>query len=246
MLRRSREGSETVLLAPAALVSSAPPTSPEHPVIKSTVLPALHTWNRFQPDRGIDFNGFLWAREAGGVLIDPMELDADGVAAVRELGGAAWILVTNADHLRAAPTQKGLFGAKVLAPEAERATIGAAAGVVDHWFEPGGPGTPGENGLPGGLDQEIDVHLLAGGKSPGEVALYLHGPEALLFGDAVRSHVSGALRLLPDPKITDRAALVESLRPLAEHPARGILLGDGDSFFQHGAATYRAFLEELG
>ena len=206
--------------------------------MKSTILEGIHYWSVFQPDRDIDFNGFLWVRPAGNVLIDPMALDEGELAKLKELGGARWILITNHDHLRAGPALMEALGAELLAPTAERAAFGQDAGVVDHWFASTGD-------LPGGLGREITVHAMPGGKSAGEVALYLAGPRALLFGDVVRSHVSGVLCLLPEPKLSDRAALVAALQPLREYPAAGILLGDGDSFFLEGAARFAAFLETV-
>ncbi len=207
--------------------------------MKSTILEGIHYWSSFQSDRGIDFNGFFWERPGGNVLIDPMPLDAGQLKAVQEAGGARWILITNFDHLRAGPELKEALGAEILAPAAERDAFTKHGELVDHWFE-------GADDLPGELGREISVHSLPGGKSPGEVALYLEGPRALLFGDVVRSHVSGALRLLPDPKISDRAALVEALQPLRKHAAQSILLGDGDSFWRDGAACFAALLDELG
>lgn len=207
-------------------------------MIKKTVLPGIHYWSRFQPDRGIDFNGFLWVRPEGNLLVDPLELDAAELEAVREAGGARWILLTNFDHLRDALALKSALGAAILAPAAERARFGERGSAVDHWFE-------SARDLPRELRDAVEIFPLLGGKSPIEPAVFLRGPEALVFGDLVRSHVSGELTLLPPPKLPDRAGAIESLQALRELPIRGLLLGDGDCIFYHARQAFADFLDGL-
>jgi hypothetical protein len=207
-------------------------------MIKKTTLQDIYYWSRFQSDRGIDFNGFLWTRPDGNVLLDPMDLSATELAAVREKGGARWIVLTNFDHLRDAVHLKHALGAELLAPAGDRGRFGTTGTEVDLWFE-------GAGDLPPELREAIAVHPLRGGKSPVELALFLRGPDALLFGDLVRSHVSGELMLLPDPKLADKAAAIESLQPLRALPIQGLLLGDGDCIFYHAKEAFTEFLEEL-
>ncbi|QDU65583.1 MBL fold metallo-hydrolase [Engelhardtia mirabilis] len=201
--------------------------------MKSTVLPDLYYSGVYQPDRRIDFNGFLWARSGGGVLIDPMSLDESQLAFAQGTGSIDWILLTGFDHLRAAPELAQRFGAQIAAPAGERGRFGEAADKVSHWFE-------GRDGLPGDLGQVIDVHLLHGGKSEVEAAFVLEPLRAVVFGDLVRSHESGRLRLLPEPKLSDGA---RALREVAQLPGPfdAVLLGDGDSLFRGAQAA----LEEL-
>ena len=70
--------------------------------MKSLHRPDLFAWSRFDEARNVDFSGTLWVREAGNVVIDPMPLSAHDRAHLDALGGAALIVVTNSDHLRAA------------------------------------------------------------------------------------------------------------------------------------------------
>lgn len=204
--------------------------------MKSTLLPQLFTWSAYQADRRIDFNGFFWSRPAGGLLIDPMPLAAEQLEFLSERGGAAAILLTNADHLRAAPELKERLGARVLAPEPDRERFGEHAALVDEWF--GGT-------LPGALGEAASVATVRGGKGPGEAVLYLREERALLFGDVVRSHVSGRIHLLPDEKLADRAAVADSLRELQELPVEAVLLGDGDSLFRGAGEAWRELLASL-
>lgn len=206
--------------------------------MKSTRLTGLHYWSEYQADRRIDFNGWFWERDGGNVVIDPMPLDADGLAFVRERGGARWILVTSAEHLRAAPELSAALDAETLAPAAERGRFGDGANAVHGWFE-----VP--NGLPNALADDLEVFGLRGGKSPMEPCFHLRSHGALYFGDLVRSHVSGNLCLLPEPKLTDRGAVVDSLRELASLAPEAILLGDGDPILRGAGEAWRALHDSL-
>jgi hypothetical protein len=208
---------------------------PKLPSMKNTCLDGLSYWGVYQPDRRIDFNGFHWASPAGGVLIDPMELDQAGLQELSERGGARWILITNAEHMRAGPALKGALGATLLAPAEERERLGDLAEEVDGWFS-------AEGGLPEELSSLIEVHAMRGGKSPMEPALHLKPLEAIYFADLVRSHESGRLRLLPDPKISDRAEVLLSLRGLEDLTLQAILLGDGDGIYNGAAEAFSTLL----
>ena len=58
------------------------------------------------------------------------------------------------------------------------------------------------------------VHWLGGGKSEAEPAFVIEPMRAAIFGDLVRSHESGRLRLLPDPKLSDRERAIADVRAL--------------------------------
>lgn len=203
--------------------------------MKNTRLEGLSYWGQYQPERRIDFNGFHWASPVGGLAIDPMALDAAGLAELGERGGLRWIVTTNAEHLRAAPALKEAFGAQLLAPAEERARLGESAALVDAWFE-------GNADLPEELQRVLEVYPLRGGKSPMEPALYLKPLQAVYFADLVRCHESGRLRLLPDEKISDRAAVLVSLRALEELELQAVLLGDGDGIYNGAAAAFEELL----
>ncbi len=202
--------------------------------MKNTRLDGLYYWARYQADRKIDFNGFYWKRADGGLLIDPMPLEADEIAQIEELGGAKQILISNADHLRAAPELKEHFGASILAPEGDRDRFAEQASCVDEWYED-------SSDLPAG----IEVRFVHGGKSPVEPFFHLTELNALLFADAVRSHVSGTLMLLPEAKLQDRPAVLESLACLAEFEPEAILLGDGDCLFRGASEELARFHKSL-
>jgi ABC-type glycerol-3-phosphate transport system substrate-binding protein len=96
----------------------------------------LFCWSEFAARLDIDFNSFAWIREGGNVLIDPLPMSEHDRKHLRELGGAAWIIVTNSSHVRGTQEIAAEFGAKIAGPEAERE---GPSDVVAGWL--GGAGS---------------------------------------------------------------------------------------------------------
>lgn len=190
--------------------------------------PDLFTWSAYDAEQKVDFSGVLWKREGGNVLVDPVPLAQYDQAHLAELGGAAWIVITNSMHVRGAREIAGRSGARLLGPRGEREGFPVPC---ERWLGDGDEPFPG-----------LVVRELRGSKSEGELALVLEETTAL-FGDLVRAHQAGSLMLLRREKLRDPAAAVESLRrfrslhPRIEH----VLVGDGWSAFRNGGAL----LDEL-
>src|SRR5262245_28354165 len=85
--------------------------------------PDLYAWSRFAEGRDIDFNSVAWVRAGGNVLIDPLPMSDHDRAHLQNLGGAAIIVITNSDHVRAAQSLAEQFGAELCGPQAERDTF---------------------------------------------------------------------------------------------------------------------------
>lgn len=196
--------------------------------MKQLILEGFYTWSVFNQDKQMDFNGHLWVRPEGNVLVDPVALSPEDFTQLEELGGAAWCVLTNSDHLRATAELKERLGFRVICHEAEAPTLGIAADRVVK---------SGEELF----DGMLAVHI-AEGKTPGEMALLLPRHGAILFGDIVRGSPMGALRLLPDQKLRNPALALQSLRRLLPLPVRHVLVGDGASVFSLGQ---RALLDAL-
>ena len=190
----------------------------------------LYSWSVFDEPRNIDFNGVCWARADGNVLIDPMAMTAHDLAHLTELGGAAWIVVTNSDHTREAAALAARFGAKVAGPAGEREAFPMDC---DRWLADGDELVPG-----------LTAIALSGSKTPGELALLIGG-HTLVTGDLVRAHGGGRLDLLPDPKLADKAAAIESLRRLRALEPDAVLVGDGWPVFRGGVEALDALLARL-
>lgn len=193
--------------------------------------PDLYGWSRFDPERNIDFHSVLWVRSDGNIAVDPLPLSAHDAAHVRQLGGAAWIVITNSDHVRAAAELRAMTGARIAGPRAEVGTLGIEA---DRWLADGDEVVPG-----------LRAFELDGSKTPGELALLLEGT-TLITGDLIRAHRAGSLCLLPDAKLRDRGrAIVSAARVAALGDIDAVLTGDGWPVFRQGKAVLREMLDRL-
>ena len=199
--------------------------------MKSLHRPDLFSWSVFDEARNVDFHGVCWTRADGNVLIDPLPLSPHDEGHLRELGGAAWIVVTNSDHTRAAEAIAVWTGARIVGPAAEAATFPFPCA---RWLKDGDEVVPG-----------LTVVTLDGSKTPGELALVLEG-STLITGDLVRAHRAGALMILPDPKLVDKPAAIASVRRLAALPGiEAVLVGDGWPVFRGGGALLGELVTRL-
>ena len=186
--------------------------------MKATHRPDIFTFSAFDPARNLDFNGYFIQRDGGNLLVDPVPMTDHDRAHAVALGGVGWIIITNSDHVRDAVALADTFSAKLAGPAAERESFPC---TCDEWLTDGG-------------FQGLEVLTLDGSKTPGELCLIVDGT-TLITGDLIRSHRGGSLNLLPDPKLTDRAAALASLKPLAERTSiEAVLVGDGWPLFRDG------------
>ncbi len=188
----------------------------------------LFGWSRFDESRNLDFHSVLWVRPEGNVVVDPLPLSEHDTAHLRSLGGVAWVVLTNSEHVRATRELVASFGAKVAGPRAEAEGFPLRC---DRWL------AHGESLVPGLVALE-----LYGSKTPGELALLLE-ETTLVTGDLVRAFLGGRLHLLPDAKLKDAGRARASVRGLLAAAPRldAVLVGDGWPVFRGG----RAVLEEL-
>ena len=185
----------------------------------------LFGWSIFDESRDIDFHGVAWVRDGGNVLVDPVPMSAHDEAHLRDLGGAATIVVTNSDHVRAAAALAETFGARILGPRGEQDRFPIRC---DGWLGDGEAVVPG-----------LIAHTVSGSKTPGELALVLDGA-TLIAGDLIRAHEGGRLCLLPDAKLADPGAARSSVRRLAALPGiDAVLVGDGWPVFRRGGDALR-------
>ncbi|ATB44029.1 hypothetical protein CYFUS_009510 [Cystobacter fuscus] len=189
---------------------------------------ALYGWSVFDEARNLDFHSVLWVRPEGNVVIDPLPLSTHDAAHLRSLGGVAWVVVTNSDHVRTTRELVSAFGAKVAGPRAEAETFPLPCG---RWL------STGEELVPGLV--AVELH---GSKTPGELALLLEDT-TLVTGDLIRGHMGGRLNLLPEAKLKDPVQARASVRELLARGPRidAVLVGDGWPVFRGG----RTALEEL-
>lgn len=186
--------------------------------MKRLIFEDMYTWGCFSPQRQIDFNGHLWVRPDGNILIDPVAMSEDDREQLNALGGAKHIVLTNADHERDAAVFQEWTGAEILVHEADAEALAVApARSVQH----------GETIVPG-----LHVIHLQHGKSPGEIALYFPEKQTVLFGDLVVGAPMGALTLLDDAKLADPPQAALELRKILALRFNTVLVGDGHSIFK--------------
>ncbi len=176
----------------------------------------LYCWSVFHEIRQLDFSGHLWIRPEGNVLVDPVPMIESDLAQLEALGEVALIIITNRDHEREADLFRQRTGARIVAHEADAPLL--ACSVDDVVGD-------GDEVLPG----MCAVHLGAGGKSPGEIALYWPGRGVVLAGDLVVGAPIGRLSLLMDEKLEDPVAAALACRKLLALDFDTMLVGDGHS-----------------
>jgi uncharacterized cupin superfamily protein/glyoxylase-like metal-dependent hydrolase (beta-lactamase superfamily II) len=200
--------------------------------MQQLAVPNAFAWSRHQPERKIDFNSHVFVVPGGNVAVDPLPMKDDEAEAVSALGGLAWIVVTNRDHVRDAASLQERFGAKIATSAAEAPLLGIA---VDRELR------DGEEIFPGAFAVALEHQ-----KTPGEFALHLRAQQALLVGDALIGAPAGALSLLPDAMYADVAAAVLALRRLWALQPKTLLLGDGASLWSDATAAIGKLLLQRG
>lgn len=200
--------------------------------MKSLHRPDLYSWSYFNPARNIDFNGFAWIRPEGNILIDPVALSNHDWNHLESLGGVAWIIITNSDHLRSAKEIANQTYSKIAGPAGEKESFPI---LCDAWL------SDGEEFVPG-----LKVIEMQGSKTAGELALLLE-ERTLIAGDLVRSPVAGSLTILPDDKLLNRENAIASVSRLTGlQKVEAVLVGDGWSIFRDGRERLQELMESLG
>lgn len=201
----------------------------------------LYAWSRFDEARDLDFHSVVWVRGGSkgvaenvppeNVLIDPLPLTDHDRAHLERLGGAAWIVVTNSDHVRASAEIAAATGAKIAGPAAEQEGFPIAC---DVWLSDGDEVVPG-----------LRVLALIGSKTPGELALLLE-ETTLITGDLVRSHRGGELTMLPAAKLSDSRRAKRSVQRLLLLPRlEAVLVGDGYPIFHDARTRLKELVDRL-
>lgn len=180
----------------------------------------LFCWSQFDEARNIDFHGYLWVREQGNVIFDPMPLSEHDKKHLNTLGSVSHILISNSDHIRAAEELASMTGADIWGPADERENFPINC---TNWLE------QTRNFMPG-----LDIYRLDGSKTHGELAFVIEG-DTLITGDLIRAHAGGKLCILPEAKLSDLNKAKDSVRRLAGiQGIQAVLPGDGWPVFRDG------------
>ncbi|MGE0709773.1 MAG: cupin domain-containing protein [Planctomycetota bacterium] len=194
----------------------------------------IWTWRVWKAGafRGVSFNGHYLLAGDARLLVDPPPLNAWDEEHLDALGAPTRIVVTNANHFRAAAEARARWGAELLVPALDRGLLESDA--ITGTFSDG-------DELGGGV-VAVSLHDQ---KTPGETALRWPERQLVLLGDALIGAPRGALCMLPAAKFKDPAAARAGLRRLLELAPEVLLVGDGESLLKGGADALRAFFREV-
>jgi glyoxylase-like metal-dependent hydrolase (beta-lactamase superfamily II) len=192
------------------------------------ILSGIYAWSRFSEPHGYDFNGHLLLDAGGNICIDPVEAEADDLAAIKGLG-IARILITNRNHSRASTRFRAETGAAVAIHPADAAHAESQGAVIDEALAVGehiGPLTV----------------VAAKGKSPGEVALHWPARRLLIVGDAFVGNPPGKFALLREQVMDEPRTLRQSVAQLLALDFDTVLVGDGVSILADAKARLEALV----
>ena len=199
----------------ACLSARAPSNSPMAPVAAelNQIGSSLFIWQAYDPPAKSDLFSTALVTAAGTFVIDPIALQPPEFARLRKRGHVAGVVVTNANHERAAMSYSGKLSVPIFA------TADAFSHAKPEHFVELQDGDRIEN--------EIVVIEIPGAVA-GEVALYHEGDGGtLIIGDALINFEPYGFTFLPTKYCRDQRQMRRSLRKLLDREARRM-------FFAHG------------
>jgi len=193
------------------------------------IVGGIFTWPWFSTPHGYNFNGYLIEDRSGNICIDPAEPDANTEAEIARRG-AAVIILTNRNHVRAANRVRAATGARTAIHPADADYARGQGAELDDELSAG---------------QRIGPLTLVAvsGKSPGEVALHWPERKILIVGDAVIGNPPGSCSLLRERVLDDPARLRASVRALLELDFDTLLAGDGESILSGAKGKLRDLVQ---
>jgi len=198
--------------------------------------PGLFRWSEFSDEKQLNFNGYYLVNREEAVIIDPPDLNDEGLSELKERiaehAGSPLkaVLLTNVHHDRASLKFKETFDIPIYVHENDKDLLDF---TPDHTFK----------------DAEIffcglKVIHLKEQKSPGESAFLLEDQKKLFVGDALIGKTPGKLNLLPPEKYKDIQKAKEALKVLTSYDFDDLLLGDGEPIQGGAKKLLEAFLND--
>ena len=191
----------------------------------------LFCWQAYDPASKVDLHASAVATGDGRLFfVDPIPLADDALAGLTADATPAGIILTNANHARAAESFRRRFGLSVCIHPEAAAEIGLASdAMLDAG---GGPAF-------GGAFEAVPLP----GAAPGEIALYRPDDGGLaIFGDAVINLPSPGFGVLPDKYCADPRQLRRSLATLLERPFARMLFAHGEPMLADARERLAAML----
>jgi glyoxylase-like metal-dependent hydrolase (beta-lactamase superfamily II) len=195
------------------------------------IVPDVFTWSWYSQPHGYDFNGHLLRHSDGNICVDPVQ-PSDAVLDELVRMGAAWVVITNRNHCRAANLVKERLGARTAVHPEDAAYARGQGTNVDDNLQVGEKIGP------------LEIIGVAG-KSPGEVALLWPERRILIVGDAVIGYPPGKCSLLPEKVMDDPVRLRGNIRALLDLDFETLLVGDGVSILSGAKDRLRELVSQF-
>lgn len=191
--------------------------------------PDLGIWQVFDAQVKADLFATAMHTSGGVYLLDPFAIDRSEIAAAIDDAEVAGIIVTNANHARAAASLAAQFRTPLYLHSAARTEIDS-----DRCVE-----------LDRGADRPADLQIIAiDGAAAGEIAVYRAGDGGtLVFGDAVINSGSYGFTLLPAKYCTNVKQLRRSLRQLLDVEFERMLFAHGMPIMANARARLTDLLD---
>ena len=193
------------------------------------VAPGLRIWQTYDSAVKADLFSTAVATADGLYLVDPILLEDDALAELLGEGSIVGIIVTNANHPRAAPHFAQKFSVPIFAlPQSiPNETRSDFREVIDGY----------------NICDELRV-IGIDGAVPGEIALYymLDGG-TLIVGDTLINFEPYGFNFLPGKYCSDEKEMRRSLRKLLAHPAERMLFAHGTPITSHAGERLKRLLD---
>ena len=191
--------------------------------------PALLIWQAHDSRIKSDLFSSAIRTKDGVYLVDPILLKGDPLSGLLNSGSICGIILTNANHLRAAPQFAAQLSVPIFArPESQ-------------------PNTPGLDCRNVGEGNEICDELRVveiEGAAPGEIVLYhTSNGGTLIVGDALINFEPYGFTFLPAKYCSDQKKMRRSLRKLLEHQFERMLFAHGTPILSGAAERLRQLLD---
>jgi glyoxylase-like metal-dependent hydrolase (beta-lactamase superfamily II) len=192
------------------------------------VHPTLFVWHDFDSSVKADLFSSAVLTSAGVYFVDPIPLETSQLQRLRSAGPSAGIIITNANHQRAA----GRYAEKLSVP------IFAGAGSFSDEIQV--QLVEVVDGAKIGHDLEA---ISLDGAVAGEIALY-HPPDGgtLIFGDALINFEPYGFAFLPRKYCANEKEMRTSLRKLLAYSAERMLFAHGTPILSGASARLRQLL----
>ena len=194
------------------------------------LLHGLWLWQTYDPNVKSDLFSTAAKIVDGLFLIDPIPLAPAALVNLTSNGVMSGVIVTNANHVRAAEAFATRFGVPVFASATVLGQLRCADTIA----------VEGRQKIGAGL-----TTIAIEGAVPGEIALHLeNNGGTIVIGDALINFEPSGFALLPPKYCSDQKLMRRSLRQLVDLPFERLLFAHGTPILSSARARLEALLAD--